>query len=101
MPYVLELTSDDPEDGTSMAIALVVLRREDGFMLALPVGYLRDDIVDQGTDGGLDEVLGPTRVVRVPAGIMTAGGIQPLEDSTVGVVLVDVLAEASSFINLE
>ena len=95
VPYVLELQPEDPDGGISLAICLVVLKRTAGFMLAVPVGYLQDEILEQSETVGEEEVLGPSKIVRVAAGIWGENGISEIEDSTVSVVLLDVLAEAA------
>lgn len=95
VPYVFELAAEDPADGVALAICLVVLKRENGFMLALPVGYLQDDILDPASEVTLDDVIGPARVVRVPAGTLEGDAVVPAPDTTVAVVLLDVSSEAA------
>ena len=64
-------------------------------MLALPVGYLQDDILDPASEVTLDDVIGPAKVVRVPAGTLEGDAVVPAPDTTVAVVLLDVSSEAA------
>lgn len=55
-------------DGSSMVLALVVMRRQGGFMLALPMEAIPGEDLDGATE---DSLVGPHTVLTVPGGFQT------------------------------
>ena len=99
VPHLLELqVSEDPMDGISMAVVLVVIRKTTGILLAVPEGFLAEELLSAGLLSGPDEMIGPSHRVAVPGGVWdpVIGG-EPVEEApvTVPAVLVDALASIS------
>ena len=70
-PYVLEWPPVPDADGSSEALVLVVLKRQAGFLLAVPRGFIPQQVLDranQGVDGG---PIGPSTVGEVDVGKLT------------------------------
>lgn len=94
--HVLEIPSDlEDQDGSSLALALIVLRRSEGLLIAVPDGVFSQEALAGGLDVTQDDQpLGQSIVVTVPGG--TLPGFEgtehpdPLEDAQVDVLLVDV-----------
>ena len=94
--HVLEVPSDfEDQDGSSLALALIVLRRSEGLLIAVPDGVFSQEALAGGLDVTQDDQpLGQSIVVTVPGG--TLPGFEgtehpdPLEDAQVDVLLVDV-----------
>ena len=69
LPYVLEMVmSDAEEDGKSLAVILVVVKKASGVLLAVPVNYFDEEILEGGQDAGPDELIGPSTTIKVPGG---------------------------------
>ena len=69
LPYVLEMVmSDAEEDGKSLAVILVVVKKASGVLLAVPANYFDEEILEGGQDAGPDELIGPSTTIRVPGG---------------------------------
>lgn len=92
--YVLEWVPGSEEDGHIEAFALVVMRREGGFLVALPVGFLTEEEL---TVGMSDEAgpLGPSAVVDV-AGVLDENGQESPIGADITVLLVDMDASVAS-----
>ena len=70
-PYVLEWPPVPDADGSSEALVVVVLKRQAGFLLAVPRGFIPQQVLDranQGVDGG---PIGPSTVGEVDVGKLT------------------------------
>lgn len=86
-PYVLSWPDASGTDGSIETFVLVVMRRQDGVMLAVPVDTIPQADLDAGLDGR-DEVLGLSYVIEVPSVILDGGNINPTGEQ-VRLVLVD------------
>lgn len=64
--YVLEWKSEDGPDGQVDAAALVVMTREEGVLLALPLDVIPEEVLDAGRSMQEDQVVGLSTVVIVP-----------------------------------
>ena len=94
VPYLLEF--EDETDGVALSAALVVLRREDGYLLAVPSQFFTEEVLEQAQTPGPDDMLGQSVVRRVPVSRRSpAGGgpPPPVPVSEVEVVLIDVSAD--------
>eukprot|EP00435_Cladocopium_sp_Y103_P017169 s1714_g4.t1 len=91
-PYVLEWPSVPDADGLSEALAVVVLKRQAGFLLAVPSGFMPEAVLDRANQGMEAGPIGPSAYVEVPA-VLVEQGIRPLTGSTLTVLLVDVAAD--------
>ncbi|CAK9027813.1 unnamed protein product [Durusdinium trenchii] len=96
--FVLELPAGDtPEEGTTQALALVVLRRRNGLLLAVLVGYFSEEVLAEGLVATSDAQVGQSMPMTLPAGemldISSGEPPSPLQDATVDLVLVDVTAD--------
>ena len=65
---MLEVPSDGEEDGSSLAVVLVVIKKPSGVLLAVPEGFFGDEALEEGMTAGPDDMMGPSRVVTVDAG---------------------------------
>lgn len=75
--YVLEWKSQAEEDGVMEIMALVVMKRDAGFLLALPAGALpEEDLVV--VEGG---VVGPSTVISASALLPMGAWRAPLDQS--------------------
>ena len=64
-PYVLEIaTSGAEEDGSSLCLALVVIRKPSGLLLAIPAGFFSEEVLEDGQSAGPMELIGPGRPGR-------------------------------------
>ena len=91
-PYVLTYQPDHATDGAIEITALVVLKREEGVLLALPKGTLSEEVLERGRLGRAEDVFGPSALVTVP-GVILDGGSMSATGTTFEVLLVDCLAE--------
>ena len=96
--HVLELPDTMVDiDGSSIALALVVLRRREGALLAVPTGVFAPEVFSQGLVAEEEDQVGLSTQILVAAGSVTDFNSgeqpQPEEGETVGVLLVDVSAE--------
>eukprot|EP00435_Cladocopium_sp_Y103_P026996 s1075_g6.t1 len=84
-------------DGSTLAFALIVLRRQTGALLALPVDVLSPDVLAQGLVEESEEGVGQSLQVLVAAGHVTefqsTEQPQPEPGALVDVLLVDVPAQ--------
>eukprot|EP00434_Breviolum_minutum_P010153 symbB.v1.2.008961.t1/scaffold508.1/size221222/10 len=87
-PYLFVSGSLDDLDGRAEVGALVVLKRKEGLLLALPAGTLPEEVLEQGNAGGDSLTFGPSTVVRLP-GIVLDGGSQQPAGEDVSVLIVD------------
>lgn len=79
-------------DGSSMVLALVVMRRQGGFMLALPMESIPGEDLDGATE---DSLVGPHTVLTVPGGLRDeASGEFRRADVDLEVLVVDLKEEA-------
>ena len=96
-PYVLELpVSEDAADGMMLGLALVVFNRRSGIMLAVPEEFIAQEVLAAGLLAGPDDVIGPSQVVTVPAGIwdpIIGGHPTVAEGQDIAVLLVDCLPD--------
>lgn len=94
-PHVLDMpVSEDPADGTAMAVVLVVLKKDSGILLAVPEEFFSEEVLSSGLLAGPDELIGPSHRVAVPGGVwdpVTGGDPVADPDSTVPVLLLDAL----------
>ena len=92
-PYVLEMpVSEKEEDGTALAVVLVVIRKPSAVLLAVPQDYFPADALEEGQVAGPEDMLGPSTIVPIAGGrLATMDGSPPvLEDGVeMDVVLVD------------
>lgn len=86
--YVLEWKSEDGPDGQVDAAALVVMTREEGVLLALPLDVIPEDVLDAGRSMQEDQMVGLSTVVVVPGMMLQDGAHVPI-GATISVLLVD------------
>ncbi len=98
-PYVLTLEDTETDvDGSKEAKVLVVLKRPGGVLLAVPAGFIAEDLLEQG-NGGSDSMVGPSLNITVP-GVVLDNGVVSLTGTTVNAVLVDCTAQILDFLRL-
>ena len=91
-PYVLEIAlSGSEEDGSSLCLALVVIRKPSGLLLAVPSGFFPEHMLEEGQSAGPMELIGPSHYAAVPGGrLETMDGSPPIEgEEQLEVLLVD------------
>ena len=91
-PYVLEMTLPGAEeDGSILCLALVVIRKPSGLLLAVPSGFFPEQVLEDGQVAGPMELIGPSHYLVVPGGrLETMDGSPPLEgEEQLEVLLVD------------
>lgn len=62
--YILEWPLDAQEEGKAEAVSLVIMKREGGFLLALPLDFLPPEVVVEG-NSGTSSAVGPSQEFRV------------------------------------
>ena len=75
-------------DGQVDAAALVVMTREEGVLLALPLDVIPEEVLDAGRSMREDQVVGLSTVVIVP-GVMLQDGAHVPIGAAISVLLVD------------
>ena len=91
-PYVLEIAlGGSEEDGSSLCLALVVIRKPSGLLLAVPSGFFPEHLLEEGQGAGPMELIGPSHYVVVPGGTLeTMDGSPPTAgEEQLDVLLVD------------
>ena len=93
--YVLELpVSEQPEEGISQALALLLLRRREGLLLCVPHGYFSEETLALGLTATAEDQVGQSTVLSVAAGeVQDLSGRDPpvqVPGAMLDVVLVDV-----------
>ena len=89
-PYVFSYGSPDGVEGQVDMLALVVMRRSDAFLLAVPAGALDPETLNQGAGGDPGIPLGPYHTVEVPGVVLDGGVISPT-GTLLSVVIIDCL----------
>ena len=87
-PYVLTWQLGDIADGEGECSVLAIMRRADGFLLAMPPGFLPEDVVAAGNGASMTDMFGPSTRLVVPAVISEYGQLMPT-GSDVEVLVVD------------
>ena len=103
-PYVLEMpVSEKEEDGTALAVVLVVIRKTTGILLAVPSGYFPADALEEGMDAGPDDLIGPSTSLTIDGGrLEVMDGSPPVAEpgTQVEVVLVDMSPDIVDHLSL-
>ena len=60
--------SEKEEDGTALALAVVIIKKPSGILLAVPQDYFPADALEDGLLAGPDEMIGPSTIVTVGGG---------------------------------
>lgn len=98
VPYLLDWPNVDFE-GVSEVAALVVGLRPNGFLLALPVGFIPEEILAVGNSTSPPGLIGPSVVLVVPGKILEEGVLVPI-GSDVPVLVVDFSEKALRHLRL-
>ena len=103
-PYVLDLAAAGLQgEVLPYTLAFVVMRRQQGLLLALPELALGSETLEAGKNSGPDDVLGPSTKVEVQAASLSevSGGSDyaALEGRTMTVLLVDFSLEIVPFLS--
>ena len=81
-------------DGLTECLAALVMKRDLGFLLALPRGILDDAEVAQGLVAPMDAMLGPTHPAEVPSMVMSGPGLITGDGRPVQVTFADLSVDA-------
>ena len=84
------------DDGVLECQAIVVMKRDHGFMVALPAGALTEAELVEGAEAGMEAPLGPSLQVQVSAAVLTDEGPVPQPGVSLACLLVDFSAQAAS-----
>ena len=90
--YLLSWPLGDLEDGEAETMALALMRRGNGILLALPAMFLPEQLVAAGNEGEEGAVFGPSFKCSVP-GVVEAGGVLSQTGLDVEVLVVDCLPD--------
>eukprot|EP00435_Cladocopium_sp_Y103_P039317 s2363_g10.t1 len=93
--YILEWPSVPDADGASEAIVVVLQKRQGGFLLSVPPGFVPEQVLARANAGQDAGPIGASTSVVVP-GMLVDGGVRSLAGSQLEVVLVDVSADLVS-----
>ena len=74
--YVLEWESGEELEGRREAMALAVMKRAGGLLLALPISFLSEEELAEADTG--DNVLGPSVVLTLPGVVIVDGQESPI-----------------------
>ena len=74
------------------------LKRPGGVLLAVPAGFIAEDLLEQG-NGGADLMFGPSLDITVPGVVLDNGVVSPT-GTTVNAVLVDCTAAVLDYLRL-
>lgn len=91
-PYVLTWQLGETTDGEGECSVLAIMRRTDGYLLAMPPGFLPEDVISAGNSATLTDMFGPSTRIVVPAVILEYGQLMPT-GSDVDVLVVDCRAQ--------
>lgn len=94
-PYVLEWPSVPDSDGISEAQVLVVFKRQGGFLVAVPAGFIPQSVLDRANQGVEAGPVGASASLVVP-GIIVDNGVRSLTGQDLEVVVVDFSADLVS-----
>lgn len=89
VPYILEWPDLSQMDGNAEATVLVVLKRQAGFLLAIPQGFIPDDLLARANRGEDAGPIGASTVLQLP-GVLVEDGRQSQIGSDMNVLVVDV-----------
>eukprot|EP00438_Fugacium_kawagutii_P004823 Skav226390 [mRNA] locus=scaffold1631:67277:74756:+ [translate_table: standard] len=95
-PYVLQWPSEHQDDGSLEVHTLVVMKRSDGALLAVPAGSLPEVDLDFGNHG-IEQTLGFSTEVSVPSMVLDGGQVNPTGEQ-VRVTLIDCRSDIASFL---
>ena len=87
VPYIMDWPQVPADDGEPEAAVLVVLKRPGGFM-AVPVGFMPEEVLANGNMDPPPGVVGPSTVFRLPGMVIENGVLAPT-GSLMSVVVVD------------
>ena len=86
-----------PDEGrtapSSEALALPILKRQEGLLLCIPCGFLSLSLLDQGELAEAGSLIGPSHLMRVPFGQTDEQGLEVPLDVDGAVTFVDFSAE--------
>ena len=87
-PYVLEWPSVPDADGAAEAQVLVILKRQGGFLLAVPPSFIPATVLSRANQGMEAGPVGASTVVMVPS-VVIDNGVRAYTGSELEVVIVD------------
>ena len=88
VPYIMDWPQVPADDGEPEAAVLVVLKRPGGFLAAVPVGFMPEEVWANGNMDPPPGVVGPSTVLRLPGMVLDNGVLAPA-GSLMSVVVVD------------
>lgn len=98
--YVLSWGEEDSEEGLAEAFCMVVLKRADGLILALPPDFIPEDVLAEGEMADDQHMIGLSKVVEVPGAMVQDSKVVPI-GASMPVLLVDCGAQIVSLLRKE
>ena len=98
--YVLSWGEEDSVEGLAEAFCMVVLKRADGLILALPPEFIPEDVLAEGEMADDQHMIGLSKVVEVPGAMVQDSKVVPIGVS-MPVLLVDCGAQIVSLLRKE
>ena len=97
VPYVLQwpIAGDDQEPAE--CTVLVTMRRANGLLLAMPIGFLPAELLEAGQHGAAEAVFGPSTSLIVPS-MLAEGGVLSQTGEDVAVLVVDCAESVLNYI---
>lgn len=86
--YIMEWLAPETVDGRVESYAMVVLKRPGGFLVCLPVGFLPEEVLEEGNVSGSVETVGPSKMISA-AGVLYEDGKEDPIGVPIDAVLVD------------
>ena len=75
--YVLEWLDPEEEDGRKECVAIVVMKRSNGLLLAIPTGFLPEEVLAAGAEHE-DSMVGRSSVITVAGVLLEEGVVSPI-----------------------
>ena len=75
--YVLEWLDPEEEDGRKECVAIVIMKRSNGLLLAIPTGFLPEEVLAVGAEDE-DSMVGRSSVMTVAGVLLEEGAVNPI-----------------------
>ena len=94
----LDFTTGGGETGYPEAFVFPIMKRKDGLLCAVPMDFIPDEALDGGSFSAMEDLIGPSRKVSVPAVMEEMDGTELALDFEIECLLVDFHANIVGFI---
>ena len=98
-PYLARFSvAGSPGESARRVLCVPILPRDGGFLLALPGGSIPPSLLQRGQTAGVDEMIGPSTELSVPAVEEEEDGSEVPVDSPLQVLVVDFATSAAPYL---